>query len=260
MPYECLLTRRTGAVEYVSVNRPEVRNAFNEQLIAELTQWAQHAAGDPSLRVIVLQGEGKVFSAGADLAWMARGAALDRQGIETEARALHAMFLALDRLPQAVVGRIHGAAIAGGGGLVAVCDVAIAAEGTQFGFSEVRLGIVPAIISPFVLAKVGPSAARELFVTGARFDAVRARELGLVHRVVPAAALDAAVEGCVAELLTAAPGAVAAAKGLLRDLPGRSAATAIEITSAVIADRRLSSEGRAGIQAFLHKTAPPWTV
>lgn len=260
MPYECLLTRRAGGVEYVTLNRPAVRNAFNDRLIAELTEWAQHAAADPSLRVVVLQGEGAVFSAGADLAWMARGAGLDREGIEAEARGLHAMLLTLDRLPQAVVGRIHGAAIAGGGGLVAVCDVAIAAEGTQFGFSEVRLGIVPAIISPFVLGKVGRSAARELFVTGVRFDALRARELGLVHRVVPMAGLDAAVEECVAELLNAAPGAVAVAKQLLRELPGRSAETAIEITSRVIAERRLSPEGRAGVQAFLSKTVPPWKI
>jgi methylglutaconyl-CoA hydratase len=170
------------------------------------------------------------------------------------------MLLTLDRLPQAVVGRIHGAAIAGGGGLVAVCDVAIAAEGTQFGFSEVRLGIVPAIISPFVVAKIGFSAARELFVTGVRFDALRAHELGLVHRVVAPAALDTAVAEYVAELLTAAPGAVAAAKHLLRELQGRSTETAIEVTSAVIAERRLSSEGRAGIQAFLSKTTPPWKM
>lgn len=258
MPFESLLIRREGGVEYVTLNRPAVRNAFNEVLIAELTDWARGAAADPALRVVVLQGEGAVFSAGADLAWMARGADLDRQGIDAEAQALHTMLLTLDRLPQAVVGRVHGAAIAGGGGLVAVCDIVVAADGTTFGFSEVKLGIVPAIISPFVLGKIGPSAARALFVTGARFDAARARELGLVHHVVPAERLDQTVGECVADLLSAAPGAVASAKRLLRDVAGRPPETAIEVTSRVIAERRLSDEGRAGIQAFLTKSAPPW--
>lgn len=260
MSYECLAVRRTGPVEYLTLNRPEVRNAFNDRLIAELTEWAARTAADATLRVAVLQGAGPVFSAGADLAWMARGATLDRDGIDAEVRALHAMLVALDQLPQAVVGRIQGAAIAGGVGLVSVCDVAIAADDTLFGFSEVKLGIVPAIISPFVVAKIGLSAARELFVTAARFDARRARELGLVHRVVPPDALDTMVEECVAEVLSAAPGAVGAAKGLLRQLPGLQPATAIALTGEIIAERRLSGEGRAGVQAFLSKTPPPWTT
>ncbi|MBA3887800.1 MAG: enoyl-CoA hydratase/isomerase family protein [Acidobacteria bacterium] len=260
MPYECLQVRRAGPIEYLTLNRPDVRNAFNDRVIEEFTDWAARTAADATLRIVVLQGAGRVFSAGGDLAWMARGAMLDGAGIRTEAGALHAMLLAIDRLPQAVIGRIHGAAIAGGVGLVAVCDVAIAAEDTQFGFSEVTLGIVPAIISPFVVAKIGTSAARELFLTAARFTALRARELGLVHRVVPSIGLDAAVDGCVAELLSAAPGAVIAAKELLRELSGHRPDTAIDLTAEVIAERRLSVEGRAGVQSFLSKTAPPWTI
>ena len=171
----------------------------------------------------MLAGAGKAFSAGADLEWMKRGAALGRDDILRESRALHEMLLAIDRLPQAVIGRVQGAAIAGGVGLVSVCDAVVAADGAMFGFSEVRLGIVPAIISPFVMAKIGASAARELFVTGDRFDAQRARDLGLVHRVVEPDGLDWAVGQYVQQILGCAPGAVAAAKALLRGVAGRTA-------------------------------------
>lgn len=260
MAYDSLQVERKGPVEYLTLNRPEVRNAFNDGVIAELSEWAVRTAADATLRVVVLGGAGPVFSAGADLTWMARGATLDRAGIDAEGRALHAMLLALNELPQAVVGRIQGAAIAGGAGLVSVCDIAVAADDARFGFSEVKLGIVPAIISPFIVAKIGASAARELFLTGIRFNAQRARELGLVHRVVQTEGLDAAVDEYVRELLSAAPGAVAAAKMLLRGLTGQRPDAAFELTGEVIAERRLSEEGRAGVQAFLSRTAPPWAT
>ncbi len=251
--------RRDGAVEWVTLARPAVRNAFNDQVVDELSAWAARAAADTTLRVVVLGGHGTVFSAGADLDWMARGAEDTREAIEQQAGTLHALFAAIDTLPQAVVGRVQGAAIAGGAGLVAVCDVVVAADDARFGFSEVKLGIVPAIISPFVVRKIGPSAARALFVTGQRIDARRAQQIGLVHEVVRSADLDAAVAGVLAELRGASPTAVAAAKRLVAEVTGRSPSEAAPITARTIADRRVSEEGRAGVRAFLAKRPAPWT-
>jgi methylglutaconyl-CoA hydratase len=259
MSYQFLEVERRGPVEYVALNRPDVRNAFNDGVIAELTAWAAAAAASsPDLRVVVLSGRGKVFSAGADLKWMSQALAKSRAETREEAAALARLLRALDELPQAVVGRIHGAAIAGGTGLTAVCDIAVASEDTMFGFSETRLGIVPAMISPYVVAKIGRSAARELFLTGARFGAARAREIGLVHAVVAPDRLDETVDGYVRELLQAGPAAVAAAKALIREVAGRPPADLADVTSDFIADRRASAEGRAGITAFLEKRPPPW--
>ena len=171
----------------VALNRPEVRNAFDEEVIAALTALARDAARDPTLRAIVLSGEGPAFCAGADLAWMMKSVAYSRQDNLRDAEDLARMLELLDSLPVPLIGRVHGAALGGGVGLVAVCDIVVAADDTVFAFSETKLGILPAVISPYVLAKIGASAARELFLTGARFDAARARDLGLVHRIVPAA-------------------------------------------------------------------------
>jgi methylglutaconyl-CoA hydratase len=170
------------------------------------------------------------------------------------------MFAAIDALPQPVVGRVHGAALGGGAGLAAVCDIVVAEESAVFGFTEVKLGIIPAVISPFSLAKIGRSAARELFLTGARFSAARARELGLVHAVVPATQLDAAVDEYVREFLTAAPEAVAAAKALIREVWGRPLEEARPLTAQAIATRRVSVEGQEGLRAFLEKRKPSWTA
>ena len=256
MGYEFLDVHRDGPVERITLNRPAVRNAFNDRVIAELRTWADRtAAAHDTVHIVVLAGAGKVFSAGADLEWMARGVGLDRAAIVAEARALHEMLEAIDRLPQAVVGRVHGAAIAGGAGLTAVCDAVIAAEDTVFGFTEVKLGIIPAVISPFVIAKIGASAARELFVTGEKFSAARAKELGLVHRIVPAAALDEAVDACVAELRTSNPAAIAAAKRLVRDVAARGTSNIFDITGTALAERRMSADAQAGIRGFLDKQA-----
>ncbi len=168
------------------------------------------------------------------------------------------MFTALETLPMRLVGRVHGAALGGGAGLAAVCDIVVCDDRTTFGFTEVKLGILPAVISPFALAKIGRSAARELFLTGARFSAARAQEIGLVHRVVPAADLDAEVATCMKELLTAGPEAVAAAKALIPRVWASSAADATAITSQAIAARRVSREGQEGLRAFLEKRAPAW--
>src|SRR5204862_3854593 len=176
-----LLIEPDGPVVRVTLNRPEVRNAFNEELIAEMTAWAESVTTAGPSRVAVLSGAGKVFSAGADLGWMSKMVAYTHEENVRDARLMARMFEALDRLPIPLVGRVHGAALGGGAGLAAVCDIVVAAEEASFAFTEVKLGILPAVISPFVLAKIGRSAARELFLTGARFGAARAKEIGLVH-------------------------------------------------------------------------------
>jgi methylglutaconyl-CoA hydratase len=256
-----LSVERRQAVEYVSLNRPDARNAFNPQLIEELGAWAgkvRGAAARGELRVAVLAGTGATFSAGADVAWMSSTVALTEDENIRDAAAMSQMFSALDELPVPLIGRIHGAALGGGAGLAAVCDVVVAAADALFGFTEVKLGILPAVVSPFVLAKIGASAARELFLTGARFPASRAREIGLVHAVVPPADLDEAVTRYVEEFLSAAPGAIAAAKALIPAVAGRGARDVSAVTARAIATRRVSAEGQEGLRAFLAKRKPSW--
>ena len=258
MAYQFLSTRREGAVEYVTLNRPDVRNAFNEVVIAELTAWARAAHSDPALRVVVLSGAGKVFSAGADAAWMAKMANYSHDDNVADATAAANMFLSINTVPAIVIGRIHGAALGGGCGLAAVCDIVVAEADAIFGFTETKLGILPAMISPYVLAKIGQSAARELFLTGMRFPAARAKEIGLVHVVVPAADLDAAVLKYVDESLSAAPTAVAAAKALIPKVADRAPGDVMGITAEAIASQRVSPEGQEGLRAFLNKNTPDW--
>ena len=258
MPYAFLETRRDGAVEYVTLNRPDVRNAFNEQLIADLLAWATSAAADASIRCAVIAGAGKAFCAGADVTWMAKTINYSREENLRDAAAGAHMFEALDTLPFPLIGRIHSAALGGGTGLAAVCDIAVADEPCVFGFTEVRLGIVPALISPFVIAKIGRSAARELFLTGRRFTAERAHAMGLVHAVVPTSDLDACVAGYVNDVLAGAPQAIAAAKGLIAKVWSRSPREAADLTADTIASRRVSAEGQEGLRAFLDKRKPDW--
>ena len=218
MAYKYLVANRDGAVEYLTLNRPEVRNAFNAEMIAEISEWAGRVAADAAdLRAVVVSGAGKTFCAGGDAAWMARTISYSEADNLRDARALSDMFRAIDDLPLPVIGRVHGAAIGGGAGLAAVCDIVVAAEDATFGFTEVKLGLVPAVISPFLLQKIGRSAARELFLTGTRFPASRACEIGLVHAVVPAAELDERIAGYVTELATGGPEAVATAKSADQD-------------------------------------------
>jgi methylglutaconyl-CoA hydratase len=258
--YRHLTTEREGAVERLTLNRPEVRNALNDEVIEELTDWAASMRERPDLRAAVIAGAGPSFSAGGDISWMARTIEYTREQNLRDATALSRMFMALDTLPVPLVGRIQGAALGGGSGLAAVCDIVVAEEQAVFGFTEVRLGILPAVISPFVIAKIGRSAARELFLTGVRFSAIRAREIGLVHRVVPAAALDDTVAECLKEILLAGPEAVAAAKALIAeiwDLPREQAnARAVQ----AIAERRVSPEGQEGLGAFLEKRKAKWVT
>lgn len=260
MSYETLLTRRDGVVEYMTLNRPDVRNAFNEAMIAELTAWAASINADDDVRVAVIAGAGKVFSAGADITWMANALNYTHDENVRDANAAARMFAALDTLPIPLVGRVHGAALGGGAGLSAVCDVVVADENAVFGFSEVKLGILPAVISPYALAKIGRSAARELFLTGMRFNAARAKDIGLAHAVVPLDQLDAKVEMYVDEFLGAAPDAISTAKALIPRVWTRGAFDAAGLTAEAIAAQRISKEGQEGLRAFLEKRKASWDV
>jgi methylglutaconyl-CoA hydratase len=258
MPFQFLSTRRDGGVEYVTLNRPDVRNAFNEHVIVELTRWAETTAADRSVRCVVLAGAGKVFCAGADLTWMSKMVTYTHEENVRDARSMARMFSLLDTLPVPLIGRVHGAALGGGSGLAAVCDLVVADEGAAFGFTEVKLGILPAVISPYAIAKIGRSAARELFLTGMRFSAQRAKEIGLVHAVVPLAELDARVQEYVAEILSGGPEGIAAAKALIPKVWMRPAAEAMDLTAETIAERRASPEGQEGMRAFLEKRKARW--
>lgn len=258
MIYQFITSKGEGPVEYVTLNRPDVRNAFNEHVIDELTRWAGAIAADKGVRCAVLAGAGTAFCAGADVAWMSKTATYTRDENVRDAQTMARMFSALDTLPVPLIGRIHGAALGGGAGLAAVCDVVVAEEGAVFGFTEVKLGILPAVISPYAVAKIGRSAARELFLTGMRFGAQRAHEIGLVHAVVPAAQLDAKVQQYVTDVLSAGPEGIAAAKALIPKVWSRPASDALEITADAIAERRVSPEGQEGLRAFLEKRKPGW--
>lgn len=260
MTFRFIQTRRAGPVEYLTLNRPEVRNAFNEHVIHELTQWAETISSDNAVRVAVLAGAGKVFCAGADLGWMAKMASYTHEENVRDATSMARMYASLDRLPVPLIGRVHGAALGGGAGLLAVCDIAVADQDAVFGFTEVKVGILPAVISPYVLTKIGASATRELFLTGMRFDAARARDIGLVHASVPADQLDARVAAYVEELLSSAPEAIATAKELLRQVWGRPVQDTIGTTADTIAARRASPEGQEGLKAFLEKRKAKWDV
>lgn len=254
-----ILTMRHGPVEHLILDRPEVRNAFNETMIAELAAWADGIRNSADVRAVILSGSGKTFSAGADVTWMAKTVQYSRDENYADALAMSQMFAALNTLPMPVVGRVQGAALGGGAGLAAVCDIVVAEDAAVFGFTEVKLGLIPAVISPFVIDKIGRSAARELFLTGAKFSAAHAKEIGLVHRVVPINALDTTVDAIVAELLTGGRDAIAAAKALIPNVCSASVDDQRMLTADAIASRRVSAEGQEGLTAFLEKRKPSWT-
>jgi methylglutaconyl-CoA hydratase len=250
---------RDGPVARVFLARPEVRNAFNDAVIAELTATFRGFAADDTLRAVVLGGHGKAFCAGADLSWMRAMADYTWDQNRADAQGLADMLWTMWRCPVPVVGRIHGDCYAGGVGLAAVCDVLVAAEGVQFSLSEARLGLLPATIGPYVIRAMGEAQARRWFVTAERFDAARALAMGFVHEVVAADALDARVQAVVDALVANGPQAVRACKRLVRDLAGAPLTDALrEDTARRIADIRASAEGREGVQAFLGKREPSW--
>lgn len=240
-------------VAAVTLARPEVRNAFNAQLIAELREAFERLAYDASVRAIVLRGEGAAFCGGADINWMRSALDLSYDENLDDADAMSRMFRAIDGCSKPVVARVTGAALGGGAGLVAACDVAIAAQDATFGFTEVKLGILPAVISPFVIAKIGVSHARALFLTGERFGADRARDIGLVHRVTPLDAIDDALDEVLAELKTSSPGGMAAAKALVASVRDASYDETQALTTSAIARQRVSEEGQEGLRAFLER-------
>jgi len=250
-----------GTVARVVLARPDVRNAFNAELIAALTDTFGSLADEPPsrLRAVVLAGDGPVFCAGADIGWQRAARSLSLEDNEADAGRLHDMLLAVDRCPVPVVARVHGAALGGGMGLCAAADLVLAVAGTRFGFTETKLGILPAVIAPFVLVRIGEGQARAVIPPGERFDADRAMSMGLVHVVVPdEAALDARLDAAIAEILSAGPTAARAAKALIRDLRGRPADAAREQVVSVAARQRVSPEGQEGLSAFLEKRAPIW--
>lgn len=257
-PYRSLRAERQGAVLRVALARPEVRNAFDDVLIEELTRAFREAAEDPAARVVVLSGDGPSFCAGADVAWMRKAGAYSRAENEADAGKMARMLRTIDACPKPVVALAHGAAIGGGVGLVAAADIVIATEGTVFSLAEVRLGILPAVISPYVLRAIGPRFARDLFLTGDRFDAREAHRVGLAHQVVPAEELEAAARRKVASLLSAGPEAVGVAKRLIEQVTGRTPDEAMDLTVRTIAERRASAEAKEGLTAFLEKRKPSW--
>jgi methylglutaconyl-CoA hydratase len=258
MNLERLELQFEGPVARVWLNRPEVRNAFDGLMVTELRKTLFDLRSVDTVRVIVLGGRGAAFCAGADLEWMRAMAGFSREENLREAQALADLFFTVYESPKPIVARVHGAALGGGAGLVAACDIPVAALGTRFGFTEARLGILPAVISPYVLGKIGESAARELFLTGERFEAVRAQEIGLVRAAVPEDDLDSAVEGRVHELLQAGPRAIAEVKALIREVAYRRVEDVQRYTVERIADIRVTPEGQEGMRAFLEKRKPYW--
>jgi methylglutaconyl-CoA hydratase len=250
---------RDGPRATVTLSRPEVRNAFDDRMVAELTAAFGELGADPAVRVIVLAGAGEAFSAGADLEWMRRMVSYGAAENQRDAEAMARMFLAIDRAPKPVVVRVQRAAMGGGAGLVAAADIAVAEPSAIFAFSEVRLGIIPAAISPFVVAKIGAGAARRYFLTGERFSTAEAHRIGLVAEVAPQGGLDEAVGRIVVEILRSGPEAVAAAKALIPAVSGApDRAALVPETARRIAERRASAEGQAGMLAFLEKRPAPW--
>jgi methylglutaconyl-CoA hydratase len=251
-----ILVGQSDAVTTVTLNRPSIHNAFDEALISELKACFEALSTDDSVRIIVLTGAGKSFCAGADLDWMKRVAKYGWKENLADAHGLHRLLEAIYECPKATIARVNGAAIGGGAGLVAACDIAVASEDAKFAFSEVRLGIAPAVISPFVVQKIGIGAARAKFVTGERFSVKEALGIGFIDQIVPAAELDSAIKQLTESLLKCGPHAIAATKALLRNIAGKSPAECAEITAETIATLRTSAEGQEGIRAFLEKRKP----
>ncbi|MEO8123155.1 MAG: enoyl-CoA hydratase/isomerase family protein [Burkholderiales bacterium] len=253
------IRRPSPHVAHVWLNRPDVRNAFNDSVIAELMQAFATFAADETLRAIVLGGHGKAFCAGADLSWMKQMASYDWEQNRADAQALADMLWAIHSCPLPVVARIHGDCYAGGVGLAAVCDIRVAAQGVTFCLSEARLGLLPATIGPYVIRAIGESASRRYFTTAERFGAAEAHRIGLVHEAVPADALDETVDAIVAALVANGPQAVRACKRLVLDVAGAPITEELRAdTARRIADIRASDEGKEGVRSFLDKRAPAW--
>ena len=259
--YETLEILRDGGVASVWMNRPDLHNAFNEQLIAELTAACQALDADDAVRVVVLAGRGKSFSAGADLNWMRRAAEASVDANLADARKLAGMLRTLAEMDKPTIARVHGAALGGGMGLASACDICVAGEGAVFATSEVRFGIIPSAISPYVIRAIGARQAGRYFQTAERISAARARELGLAHEVVATDALDAKVAEIVTALLQGGPRSQGAAKALIRAVADQPVSDAlVEDTARRIATLRATPEAREGLGAFLDKRPASWVA
>jgi methylglutaconyl-CoA hydratase len=257
--YTSIVLSQDGPVATLSLSRPDLHNAFDAQMIAELHDCFAALAADDTARVVVLSGLGPSFCAGADLNWMRASLEWSREQNEADADALAAMFETIWSLPKPLIGRINGAALGGGAGLVACCDIAVAADTARFGFSEVKLGLIPAVIAQYVVPKIGVSHARALFISGERFTAERAFEIGLVHAVTGSENLDATVGTLVTRMLTSGPAAAGAAKRLVDAVWALERDAARRYVVGAIAEARTSAEGQEGVRAFLEKRKPDWS-
>jgi methylglutaconyl-CoA hydratase len=258
MSFTTVKYEKLDRIARVTFNRPEIHNAFNAVLITEMQQVFDEIKKDESIRVVVLTGAGKSFCAGADLNWMRSVINQSYEQNLSESLALAELFYSMYTCPRPVIGRINGAAIGGGTGFVAVCDIAIAARSAVFSFSEVKIGVVPACIGPYVIKKIGEGRTRELFITGKRMSAERAHEVGLVNTVVDDDRLDAEVEKLTRSVLSSGPQAVAMAKKLVSEVPAMSPDEFKPYTAEMIARLRISEEGQEGMDAFLNKRKPKW--
>lgn len=249
-------------VAFVILNRPEVHNAFDPILISDITQQFLELGQNPAVKLAVIAGEGKSFCAGGDLNWMRSMKEFTREQNIADAERLAEMYLTLAQFPKPLIAVVHGAALGGGSGLAAVADYVLAADNSKFGFTETRLGILPAVIAPYALAKIGRSAAHAYFLSGMQFTAHTAKEIGLVHRVVELAELELARNATIVEFLKAAPGASANAKALLANIIAHESDPAMvtKLTTEAIADARVSEEGQAGMDALLNSRIAPWVT
>jgi methylglutaconyl-CoA hydratase len=257
--YQTITFKIENQIARIFLNRPEIHNAFNNVMILELSEVFKKISEDEKIRVAVLTGNGQSFCAGADLNWMKKVIDFSYEENLKESLQLAELFYLMYTLPQPTIARVNGAAIGGGAGLVAVCDLVIASEKAKFSLSEVKLGLVPACISPYVLRRVGERVARELFLTGERIDACKALEFGLVNQVVPDDKLDEAVDERIKQLLSSGPKALAMCKDLLQKIPGMGFEEFKRYTAEVIAKLRISEEGQEGMNAFLEKRKPKWS-
>ena len=261
MKYQTLQITVQQGVAVIWMNRPEVRNAFNETMIAELTQAFKAADADKDLRAVVLAGHGPAFCAGADLNWMKKMSGYSAKENQADAMGLAAMLNTIYMMKKPTVARVHGPAFAGGMGLVAACDIAVAAQEAEFCLSEVKLGLSAATISPYVVAAMGERHARRYFLTAERFTAAEAFRIGLVHDITPMQELDASVNALLGHLLAASPAAIAASKDLIRSVArGPIDPDMIADTAARIAAARSSADGKEGIRSFLEKRKPAWAA
>jgi len=262
MTYQHLtVSTDSRGVARVTLNRPEVKNAFNETLIAEFAKAMTGLSREANARVVVLQGAGDAFSAGADLSWMKRASAFSADENKADARRLAAMLHSIYVCEKPVIAMVQGACMGGGVGLAAACDIVIASDDSFFALSEVRLGIIPAVISPFVLHAIGARQARRFFLTGERFDAAKAKEIGLAHMTCLRAQMEATLDGVVKNLLACGPAAQKEAKTLIRLVAGRPVDDAVMgETAGIIARLRATAEGKEGVAAFLEKRKPNWVM